>query len=133
MAPHPPNTWRQGGIIKMSESTKTEKTQESVTPVPHHISGHLDVLTEHVNAHIWYYSKLPWVLGSMGVLLLLRYAPLRQFRQVSHIPKELVAANSKLSGVVATTGWNAVGVWHVPTWRWVLRWGTRPPSESCFV
>lgn len=99
---------------------------------PHHVTGLTDVVTIHINEYLRYYRVVPWVLGSVGVVLLLRFsrAPVMRFRQVADFPVEFVAENRKLSGVVVTTGWNTIGVWHVPTWRWVLRWGTHPHSES---
>ena len=102
-----------------------------VQPPPGYVRGLSDAFTEHVNAHIRYYRLVPWLVGSVGVALLLRClpGPLQRLRQVADIPRQLVAENRKLTGVVAETGWNTVGVWHVPIWRWVFKWGTRPPSE----
>lgn len=117
-----------------THSSTTTRARDSKEPAPHHVTGQLDIFTEHVNAHIRYYRMLPWLVGSMGVVLFLRFThiPLRRFRQVSDIPGEFyVMGKGRLSGVVMATGWNTIGVWHVPTWRWVLRWRTRPPSEWC--
>lgn len=97
-----------------------------------HVTGWTDSLTVHINEYIRYYRMVPWVLGSVGVVVFLRYSrtPIVRFRQVADIPLEFVVDNRKISGFVTTTGWNSVGVWHVPAWRWLLRWRTRPPGES---
>jgi hypothetical protein len=96
-----------------------------------HMMGLSDALTIHINEYIRYYRMVPWVLGSVGVVVFLRYSrtPIARLRQVSDIPVEFVADNRTISGVVKETGWNTVGVWHVPAWRWLLRWKTRPPGE----
>ena len=53
-----------------------------------------------------------------------------RFRRASDIPRRLYAQNSQLSGIVAATHWNAIGVWHVPVTRKLLRWKHHPPCES---
>lgn len=95
------------------------------------VTGWSDSLTVHINEYIRYYRMVPWVLGSVGVVVFLRYSrtPIARFRQVVDVPLEFVADNRKISGVVTATGWNTIGVWHVPAWRWMLRWRTRPPGE----
>ncbi len=104
---------------------------EGSRDVPHK-TGWLDVGTEHINRHLRAYRTASWVVGSVGVVLLLRFSrvPLKRFRQVSDIPADYVLANRKLSGVVAATKWNTIGVWHVPGWRWLVRYETKPPSED---
>lgn len=115
-----------------SNSRSIEAGDTKDTPTDH-VTGWTDVLTVHINEYLRYYRMVPWVLGSVGVVLFLRYSrtPIARFRQVADIPVEFVVDNRKVSGVVKATGWNTLGVWHVPAWRWALRWGTRPPSECC--
>lgn len=97
----------------------------------HHITGRLDTLTEFINLHIRCYRLIPYVTGAVGVVFLLCYfrVPIRRIRQVSDIPQELITGNRKLSGVVKVTGHDSLGVWHVPTWKWMLSFGTHPPKE----
>ena len=124
------------------DSPSAEDLQDASSPSagilqdtpPHHVTGLLDTLTEHINAHLRYYRMLPWALGSLGVVLLLRYSgvPLKQLYQVTDIPTKLITENRKIYGVVKATSWNTLGVWHVPIWRSVLRWGTHPPGKFIF-
>ena len=104
-------------------------------PPPHHVTGWLDVVTVHVNDHLRFYRTVSWVVGSVGVVLLLKFtrAPVKQFRQVSSIPSEYVINNTMISGVVAATKWNTIGVWHVPAWRRVVQYQIQPPSECILV
>ena len=109
----------------------TIQSEDSAAAGGHHVTGWTDVLTVHINEYIRYYRMVPWVLGSVGVVVFLRYSrtPIARFRQVSDIPHDFVLENRKMSGVVKATGWNTVGVWHVPAWRWLLRWRTHPPGK----
>lgn len=103
--------------------------------VGNYVTGWTDVLTVHINEYIRYYRMVPWVLGSVGLVMFLRYSrtPIARFRQVSDIPHDFVLDNRKISGVVKATGWNTVGVWHIPAWRWLLRWWTHPPGECAYT
>lgn len=104
--------------------------------VPHHVTGRLDIITEHINEYLRYYRMLPWALGAVGMILIVRSTgtPLRRFPRVSDLPSDLVRENKRISGVVMATGWNTIGVWHVPSWRRVFnKWGTHPPSEWCLL
>lgn len=115
----------------MPENKPVEQDSPSST-TEIHIAGWLDVITEHVNAHLRLYRAFSWVAGSVGVVLLLRYTgvPITRLKQVSDIPKRLVSGNGSISGIVKTTSWNTIGVWHVPWWRWLVRWGIRPPGKD---
>lgn len=97
----------------------------------HHITGRLDNLTEFINLHVRYYRLIPSVAGTFFVIFLLRYfrVPLRRIRQVSDISQVLITGNRKLSGIVQITGHDSLGVWHVPTWKWMLSVGTYPSKK----
>ena len=123
----------------MAEDKKTEDAGSPLRPselqtesdAPPFVSGRLDALTVHINEYLRYYRMVPWVLGAVFMAVILRRSRVhvRRFRQVADLPDELVRENRRLSGVTVATGWNTVGVWHVPSWRWVFRWGIRPPSK----
>ena len=126
----------QGGVAPLPDHVTRDSTGgtglgDVGPPPPHHVTGWLDVITEHINNHLRGYRMGAWVVGSVGVVLLLRFSrvPLRRFRQVSDIPVDYVLANRTISGVVAATKWNSIGVWHVPAWRRVLRYEMESPSE----
>ena len=107
----------------------------STTPLKasEHHKGLLDAATEYINDHIKAFHRLPWIIGGVGVVLLIRFYPhmaFRRYRRPSDIPRQLLENNARLTGVVAMTGWDSVGVWHVPMWRRVLRWQHQPSGES---
>ena len=94
--------------------------------------GLLDEATEFINEHIRIFRQLPWVIGGVGVVLLVRFYPrmaFRRYQRTSDIPRQLIENNVKLTGIVAMTGWNSVGVWHVPLWRRVLRLRHQPIGQ----
>lgn len=102
--------------------------------VSEHRKGVLDVATEYINANIKAFRRLPWIIGGVGVVLLIRFYPrmaFRRYRRPSDIPRQLFENNTRLTGVVAMTGWDSVGVWHVPLWRRVLRWRHQPTGKCC--
>ena len=113
-----------------SSASRGTSNDGDKVPGSSHVTGKLDVVTEHVNRYLRYYRLLPWALGAVGMALFLRHTgiPLRRFRKVSDIPHDLIRNNQRLSGVVKATGWETIGVWHVPSWKWLLL-RTRPPSE----
>ena len=97
-----------------------------------HHKGLLDVATEYINENIKAFRRIPWVIGGVGVVLLIRYYPrlaFRRYRHSSDIPRQLFENNARLTGVVAMTGWDSMGVWHVPLWRRVLRWRHQPSGK----
>ena len=109
-------------------------TPPETTPV--HPSGYrkgvLDEATEFINDHIRLFRQLPWVIGGVGLVLLVRFYPrlvLRRYKRPSDVPEQLTKDNVTLTGIVAMTGWNSVGVWHVPLWRRVLRVDHQPIGE----
>lgn len=98
-------------------------------PTPEHHKGLLDNATEFINDNLKTFRQLPWIIGGVGVVLLIRFYPrmvLRRYCRPSDIPRQLFENNARLTGVVAVTGWDSVGVWHVPLWRRVLRWRHQP-------
>ena len=100
-----------------------------------HRKGYLDVATEYINDNIKTFRRLPWIIGGVGVVLLIRFYPrmaFRRYRSPSDVPRQLLENNVRLTGVVAMTGWESVGVWHVPLWRRVLRW-RHQPAGKCHV
>ena len=102
--------------------------------VSEHHKGVLDVATEYINDNIKTFRRLPWIIGGVGVVLLIRFYPrmaFRRYRRPSDIPRQLFENNAWLTGVVAMTGWDSVGVWHVPLWRRVLRW-RHQPTGKCY-
>ena len=107
----------------------------ATTPqVSEHRKGVLDVATEYINANIKTFRRLPWIIGGVGVVLLIRFYPrmaFRRYRRPSDIPRQLFENNARLTGVVAMTGWDSVGVWHVPLWRRVFRWRHQPTGRCC--
>lgn len=97
-----------------------------------HHKGLLDVATEYINDNIKAFRRLPWIIGGVGVVLLIRFYPrlaFRRYHRPSDIPRQLFENNVRLTGVVAMTGWDSVGVWHVPLWRRVLRWQHQPSGK----
>ena len=133
---------------KISDQATTELTDSAsinsptlavdntaITPkVSEHRKGVLDVATEYINANIKAFRRLPWIIGGVGVVLLIRFYPrmaFRRYRRPSDIPRQLFENNARLTGVVAMTGWDSVGVWHVPLWRRVLRWRHQPTGKCC--
>ena len=114
-----------------TSSPTAEGAENSKELVSNHVTGQLDILTEFINDHIRVYRMIPWIVGSVGIALFLRYShiPLRRFRQVSDIPADFITKNRCISGVVKGANWNTVEVWHIPMWRWALRWGTQLPGQ----
>ena len=106
----------------------------STSPAPEassHRKGLLDTATEYINDNIRTFRRLPWIIGGVGVVLLIRYYPrmvFRRYQRPSDVPQQLIENNATLMGIAAMTEWNSVGVWHVPLWRRVLRWRHQPPS-----
>ena len=97
-----------------------------------HRKGVLDHATEFINDHIRAFRQLPWVIGGVGVVLLIRFYPrlaFRRYQRPSDIPRQLIENNVKLTGIVAMTGWNSLGVWHVPLWRRVFGLRYQPIGE----
>ena len=89
-----------------------------------HRKGLIDETTEFINDHIRIFRLLPWVIGGVGVGLLVRFYPrmvFRRYQRPSDVHRQLIENNVRLTGIVAMTGWNSLGVWHVPQWRHVLR------------
>jgi hypothetical protein len=100
--------------------------------VSEHRKGLLDVATEYINDNIKTFRRLPWIIGGVGAVLLVRFYPrmaFRRYRRPSDIPRQLFETNARLTGVIAATGWDSVGVWHVPLWRRVLRWRHQPTGK----
>ena len=113
-------------------------TPPETTPV--HPSGHrkgvLDEATEFINDHIRLFRQLPWVIGGVGLVLLVRFYPrlvLRRLKRPLDVPEQLIKDNVTLTGIAAMTGWNSVGVWHVPLWRRVLGVGHQPIGEQHYI
>ena len=112
-----------------SSKSATEDSSNLPPATSNHRKGILDHATEFINDHIRAFRQLPWIIGGVGVVLLVRFYPrltFRRYRQPSDIPQQLIENNVKLMGIVAMTGWNSVGVWHVPLWRRVLRLKDQP-------
>ena len=94
-----------------------------------HRKGLIDETTEFINDHIRIFRLLPWVIGGVGVGLLVRFYPrmaFRRYQRPSDVPQQLIENNVRLTGIVAMTRWNSLGVWHVPLWRRVLRMRHQP-------
>lgn len=114
-----------------SSSTIAIDSNTISTPlqISEHRKGLLDIATEYINDNIKTFRRLPWIIGGVGVVLLIRFYPrmaFRRYRHPSDIPRQLFENNARLTGVVAMTGWDSIGVWHVPMWRHVLRWRHQP-------
>ena len=94
-----------------------------------HKKGLIDETTEFINDHIRIFRLLPWVIGGVGVGLLVRFYPrmaFRRYQRPSDVPQQLIENNVRLTGIVAMTRWNSLGVWHVPLWRRVFRMQHQP-------
>ena len=120
----------------INSPTLAVNSNATIPQVSEHRKGVLDVATEYINANIKAFRRLPWIIGGVGVVLLIRFYPrmaFRRYRRPSDIPRQLFENNARLTGVVAMTGWDSVGVWHVPLWRRVLRWRHQPTGKCCIV
>ena len=117
-----------------SPTLSVNNVNATSSQVSEHHKGVLDVATEYINDNIKTFRRLPWIIGGVGVVLLIRFYPrmaFRRYRRPSDIPRQLFENNAWLTGVVAMTGWDSVGVWHVPLWRRVLRW-QHQPTGKCY-
>ena len=115
-----------------SPTLAIDNTISTPSQASEHHKGLLDVTTEYINDNIKAFRQLPWLIGGVGVVLLVRFYPhlvFRRYRCPSDIPRQLFENNAQLMGVVAMTGWDSVGVWHVPLWRRVLRWRHQPSGK----
>ena len=122
--------------VPINSPTLAVNSNATIPQVSEHRKGVLDVATEYINANIKAFRRLPWIIGGVGVVLLIRFYPrmaFRRYRRPSDIPRQLFENNARLTGVVAMTGWDSVGVWHVPLWRRVLRWRHQPTGKCCIV
>ena len=150
--------WEQGRGNSDSEKLTTETTSGAFSPnraadasssasaasqvsstlpeTTQHRKGIIDEATEFINDHIRIFRQLPWVIGGVGIILLARFYPrlvFRRYKRPSDVPEQLIENNVTLMGIVANTGWNSVGVWHVPLWRRVLRLRHQPIGEQNFA
>eukprot|EP00731_Ephydatia_muelleri_P015405 Em0008g1125a len=83
-----------------------------------------------VDRHLMFFRTLPIVIGGIGLVLVLRHLNHRmflRFKRVSDIPMKYLESNKRLFGVVPSTEWDSINVWHVPTGKRLLRIGNRPP------
>ena len=116
-----------------SPSLAIDNTTSTSLQASEHRKGLVDVATEYINENIKTFRRLPWLIGGVGVVLLIRFYPrlaFRRYHRPSDVPRQLLENNVRLTGIIAATGWDSVGVWHVPLWRRVLRWQHQPPGKE---
>ena len=112
-------------------SSIMEMSGEYTAPPLDHRSSIMDVTSDYINTHLRLFRMLPWAVAGVGAFFIYKYsrAPLRRLCKVGEIPPSVVVDNVPLRGVVQSTGWDSIGVWHVPTWRRLFRIGHKPPGQ----
>lgn len=113
-----------------NDDVQEQNGDAHVTLQSSYTSSILEVASDYIDGHLRQFRMLPWVVAAVGTLLVYKYSrvPLRRLSQLGDVPPSLLADNIPLRGVVRSTSWNSLGVWHVPTWRRFLRVGHRPPG-----
>ena len=112
-------------------SSIMEMSGEYSAPQPDHRSSIMDMTSDYINTHLRLFRMLPWAVAGVGAFFIYKYSrpPLRRLCKVGEIPPSVVVDNVPLRGVVQSTGWDSIGVWHVPTWRRLFRIGHKPPGQ----
>ena len=126
---------QQDGLMDQAkpvfQQERLEKQVEPESLLKYHRTNFIEQSTEFINDHLRLFRMIPWVIGGVGVAILIRYSrlPVRRLKRVMAVPESLIQNNEQLSGIVMSTNWNRIGVWHVPPWRRLLRWRYRPPGK----
>lgn len=119
-----------GGPARGNGSKEDEDEDEEVVMAPAGSVSMIDRASSFVDRHLMFFRTLPIVIGGVGLVLILRHMNQRvfsRFKRVSDIPVKYLQSNKTLYGVVPSTEWDSMNVWHVPIGKRLLGLSRRPP------